>query len=95
MEKFKKIFKILKAKKLFSKPKKKELFIYDENTFRSGYADFFHENDCFVFETRYKKLYFFSPGESLTKPVVIPDKNSRTTPGNPSNPPTNLFPNDL
>ena len=45
MEEFKKIFKILRAKKLFSKPKKKELFIYDENTFRSGYADFFHKND--------------------------------------------------
>ncbi len=71
MEEFKKIFKILRAKKLFSKPKKKELFIYDENTFRSGYADFFHKNDCFIFDTRYKKLYFFLYIKAIFKKIIF------------------------
>ena len=55
----KKINQIFTAKKLFKKPEKKETFIYDENIYRSGYSNFFNKEECFIFETRYKELYFF------------------------------------
>ena len=71
METIKKVFRILKAKKLFSKATKKELFIYDDNTFRSGYANFFHENDCFIFDTRYKKLYIFLYIKAILKKIIF------------------------
>ena len=50
-------YKILISKKIFSNPEKKELLIYDETVYRNGYESFFDEESCFVFETRYKRLY--------------------------------------
>ena len=71
METIKKAFKILIAKKLYLKPPKQKLFIYDENTFRSGYASFFHENDCFVFDTRYKELYILLYIKAILKKIIL------------------------
>lgn len=58
MELLKKIIKIISAKKVFKKPNKKKIFIFDENIYRSGYEHILNKNECFAFETRYKELYF-------------------------------------
>ena len=58
MKIFSKIKQIYNSKKIYKLPPKKEIFIYDENIFRSGYAHFFNKNERFVFETRYKELFF-------------------------------------
>tara|TARA_B100001540_G_scaffold313534_1_gene336653 strand:- start:505 stop:1716 length:1212 start_codon:yes stop_codon:yes gene_type:complete len=54
-----KLIQILISKKILKFPPKKEIFIYDENIFRSGYAHFFENTKCFIFETRYKELFLF------------------------------------
>ena len=53
-----KLKQILNSKKIYKLPPRKKIFIYDENIFRSGYAHFFNKDQLFVFETRYKELFF-------------------------------------
>ena len=71
MEIIKKIYKILISKKIFSDPEKKELLIYDESVYRHGYESFFDEDSCFVFETRYKRLYILLYIKAILKKILF------------------------
>ena len=54
---FKKILKILLSKKKITLPKKKRLFIYDANTYKTGYKNFLTTDETFVFDVRYESIY--------------------------------------
>ena len=66
-----KIYKILISKKIFSYPKKKSLLIYDENTYNSGYKNFFDKDNSFIFDTRYKKLYILLYFKAILKKILL------------------------
>ena len=66
-----KIYKILIAKKIFLYPKKKSLFIYDENTYKSGYENLFDKDSSFIFDTRYKKLYILLYFKAILKKILF------------------------
>ena len=53
----KKILKLFSSKKKIILPKKKRLFIYDSNTYRTGYENFLTTDETFVFDVRYESLY--------------------------------------